>query len=755
MTRVKKNIIVFLFLSLLFLTAGLFVGCGEKTEITSLGQGQVEKKVDKDNNELYTAIPDKWNDFLGWFDGDQLYSTDPTLAIPNGQHKKLQARFGSNGEISTDRALAGLAKTLEGKDKDKYLKIASDFLLTTSSQQQTETYKLSFNASLSVDGEEHIISANLKDGDDNEKLALNLHIGQAESKLYLAVDGEKFAYDLPNRFKNIIPFDQTLTVEDLAGDMYITIASVLGYDNQLGLFESVENTENQTKLTIRVDKILDYMKNIVLPNLAENDVWVKELIETFTKKYQGLGKELPVIRAYLEIDYENDVFKSIDGKLVFEEDYKLELEDTHVISAGTAEFEMLSYDIGYSQNPQEKQDTSSYSEEIYVANMNLQGKINFLQKDLLYNDYTILDSYNISLHSDINVFAFEKAVKNDTIDWDKIDWENFGFLSLRMTLADTIQPANHSGQGNYISLLIDTEKFGANLLVYGGLYNSKMAPVTEEYVINNTFYLPKILSAYGDGITDAFPEKEEVDTEIIINALKGMIGLVIANETYSTNDIIFKFLEGLMSTDEESLQILKDCFKFEEDDNSEKGKIILTVDEIENVIKEGVSNIASWLGYANFTDNMFGTYTSHISFDFEDIVYGKINDEVKTQDLASYNEAHTTIVGVSDKQTIAGIDDQEITADTLTKTLDALVGKEIELTALMSDGKEATTFVDYLGQEVAVKLTVHSYKIISQGEGEAKVEIYFTFTQGTFAKALYTHDIPYGLIALEKTIALV
>ena len=134
---------------------------------------------------------------------------------------------------------------IAGKEKNRYLNIASDFLLTTSSQQQAESYRVNLNASFAVEGEEHIISISVKDGNEYEKAALNLHIGQTESKLYVAIDGDKFAYDLPNNFKNIIPFDKTFTVEELAGDMYATIAGVFGYDNQLGLFESVENTENQ------------------------------------------------------------------------------------------------------------------------------------------------------------------------------------------------------------------------------------------------------------------------------------------------------------------------------------------------------------------------------------------------------------------------------------------------------------------------------------------------------------------------------
>ena len=752
MTRVKKNFIVFLFLSILFLTAGIFVGCGEKTEITSLGHGQVERKVDKDNNELYTAIPDKWNEFLGWFEGDKLYSSDPMLAVPSGHHKKLQARFGTNGEISVNRAMEGIAKTVEGKEQDKYLNISFDLLTTVTENDELKNYTLSVDASLSISGDEHVVTVSLKDEQGYEKMSLNLHIGVESSKLYFSLDGDQFAYDVPCKFENIKPITSSFTIQQLAGENYQAIASVLGYDNQLGLFESVENTENKTKLTIRVDKILDYLKNIVLPNLAESDVWMKEFIETFTKKYQGFGKELPVIKAFLEIDYQNDVFQSFAGKISFEEDYKLELEETYLIKAGTTEIKMISFDVGYSQSAQEKQDVSSFPAEINVANMQLEGKINFLQKNIVTYDYTILDSYNFNLNSDVNIFAFAKAMKDNTINWDKIDWENFGYLSLSMALDDSVKSNNHNGQTNYLSVLIDTEKFGPNLMIYAGLYNSHMSPVTAEYVLNNTFYLPKVMSAYGDSVTDAFPEEKQVDTDVIINALKGMIGMVLASETLNTNEVIFKFIEGIMSENVEGLEILKDCFVFEEGDNSEKGKIVLAVDAVDHIIKEGVSNISSWLGYASFTDNLFGQYTSHVSFDFENIIYGKVDQFVKDQDIASYNQAHKTIVSVSEQQHIAAIDDATLTEQNLGESLDALVGQELEVEVVLSDGEKVTNFVDYLGQEVATKLTVHSYKIVSQDEGQAKVEIYFTYAQGTLAKVLYTHDIPYGLVALEKTI---
>ncbi|MBQ8793026.1 MAG: hypothetical protein IJZ62_05595 [Clostridia bacterium] len=749
MAKQKKNVLYIMSLAFAFLLAGILIGCGPKqTAISYSGNGQVVESVDEDGTKSYTAVADEWNDFLGWYNGEELYSDSKTIVIDGNSPEKLVALFASNGEISIDRFLDGVYKQISSKDENNYFNYTSQFDFNVNQGGENFKYTLDMNGSLSLDGEQNLLDINLKDEENLSKLSINLKNYGQKTSILLKIDENECYYELPFEFQNISFPNQTPTLQNILGEDYSSVNQLLGHQNSLSLIEDVQNTSRQTKITFRLDKLLEYVKNVILPNVAESDVFVKELLETFTKKYQGLSRTLPKMKLSFVIDYtEAGLLQNISGTFNLEEDYKLELEETVTIKAFSSQFNCINFEFAYGDAPSLQWTETSLS-KIEVANISLGGEVDFLYENSVTFDKEIIDKYSISLHTDVNPFAFENAIEKGNINWNKIDWENFGYLSFAMSLVevdgDEGQIARHNGEVDYVNVIIDSSKFGANMLVYSGLYNPKMNLVSENYLLNNAFYLPALMSTYAEGLNDAFPESQQVSLKLVVEALKGTIAYIINNDNESLNDVVYNFLSTMLQLDS-TQEIQENLF-------TEEGKIILKTAKIKEIISQSLTEVSSWIGYSNFTSNMFGSAT-HLAFNITSLEYGKIDQTIKDSDLALYNQKHPTLISIASE--ISGIDDVDFSAvDDYNMALKEQIGKEKQLRGIFSDGSESQTFDDYKTAGQNIVLTVYDIQVVEEGEKEAKIIIFFTYSQGTLASTLYNKNIPYGLIACEKTIAI-
>ncbi|MBP3345025.1 MAG: hypothetical protein J6K97_02355 [Clostridia bacterium] len=751
----KKKFWIISIFAIVFMAIGIFAGCSSKPVVTSSGYGQVIESKNEEGDNVYTAVADPWNDFLGWYEGGKLYSSEEEIALSPKSSKKIKAVFASSGEITINRFLNGIFNNISCLEEKEYLNFDNSFNLNIINANENKNYKIQTAGSLAITGEENIVKIIIKDNENAEKLNILVKNNLENSKIYLKIDENKYIYDFPAEFKKIDMPEMPPSLQSLSDQMYEMAENILGYQNTIKFIEKVENKKNEASLTFAFDKLLDFAKNIVLPNLTENDVWLKEIIETFTKKYQGIGRTLPEMKCSLLLDFEgegqNETFAGMRGNLILADDYKLELEDVVTIEKGTIDFNLENFSFEMSETPVDVQLGEGYN-QINPLNLSLEGQIEFLEQQTIYtNQYDVLDTYKLSLHSNINSFALENAISGQDIEWSKIDWANFGYLNLRLSLVETgesSQLAKHNNATDYVNVLIDSDKFGANALVYAAGYNPKMNLIAENHIINNTFHLPKLMETYSSGLEGAFPEEDKtMNMEIIINALKGTISFVLYNDRTNLNDVLYKFLEGVMSGSGEDADFLKENFFFQNE------KIMLKLDDVKNVINENMTNFSSWLGYSNFNNNLLGQNTTHLSFDFSKLEYGNVDSETKTADLELYNQKHKTLLALAEDNKISGIDDYDFTANADYKTyLSSLIGKDRTLTGLFSDGKTSSTIDDYKENGKTLTLTIYEIDIIEEGEGRAKIAIYFTYTQGTFAQTLYNKNIPYGLIVCEREI---
>lgn len=755
----KKNFLYVIFLAVLFLAAGLCFGCGEQkeTQVSFSGNGQLTETTLENGNKAYSAVPHPWNEFLGWYDGETLLSKEDTFVVDGHQPEEVKAIFATNAEISLDRFMKALCNTAEMDSQEDYFNMQASFDLDAMDGVTAEFYTLDIASSLALHGEENSFAVSIKDAEKNEKIGVKFKNNALGTQFYLSLGENEYKYDLPLEFKAVGFSGEYTSLETLFGSTYETLHGILGYDNSLSFVENVENYAGLTKLTLRIDKLLNFAKNVILPNVAENDVWLKETLETFTKKYQGLGRDLPTMRVEIEIKYAGDEERiyDISGKFTLAEDYKLELGETVTIKKGSVNFDMTDMEIGYGENAATIVEIPQEIAAIEVGNLSLQGQVDFLHKDSASLQKKVIDSYTLSINADINPFIFKQTNQDGTIDWSKIAWENFGYLNIRLSLVEAeeekdLQASRHNGATEFFNLLIDSDKFGANMLLYGALYNPKMSVVgetiTDKYVLNSTVYLPLVMKAYSDSLQSSFPQQADANLQLIVDALKGTISFIVNNSSININDIIYKFIDGIMKSDDETVQAVKQNFYFEND------KIFLTLDndngeDIKEIITQGMSKFSAWLQYSNFTSNLFGSAT-HISFDFSALEYGVVGEEEKADGLKLYNEKHITLVGVeSEKEEII------LTAD-YKNQLQALKGEDIAVNGIFSDGSIADRMEDCTGAEKDLILTIWDYEVVSQDEEKVVVNIYLSYAQGTFASILFDNGIPCGLISYQKEISL-
>ena len=126
---------------------------------------------------------------------------------------------------------------------------------------------------------------------------------------------------------------------------------------------------------------------------------------------------------------------------------------------------------------------------------------------------------------------------------------------------------------------------------------------------------------------------------------------------------------------------------------------------------------------------------------------------MKVADLTLYNQKHKTLTAV--KGDIKGIDDVDFSdVDDYKSALIQLKGKEFAFSGVFSDASESDKFDDYKNLQQDILMTIYHVEVVSETLEEAKIVVYLTYTQGTLASTLYNKSIPYGLSAIEKTIAL-
>ena len=143
MAEKKRNILYIVALAFVFLFSGMLVGCGGKKEtiILSSGSGSVSESVNAVGDKVYTATADKWNDFLGWYNENVLFSEDEVIILDGDEPEKLTAVFATNAQQALDRLCQSMFNKLQPQESE-YFNFASSCYLAVKSDDLDKKYSL-------------------------------------------------------------------------------------------------------------------------------------------------------------------------------------------------------------------------------------------------------------------------------------------------------------------------------------------------------------------------------------------------------------------------------------------------------------------------------------------------------------------------------------------------------------------------------------------------------------------------------------
>ncbi len=767
MTKIKNNFMYIVLAVLLVTTIAVFYGCtkGEQQEpYTITGHGTVSENLDEDGNVIsYTATADDWNTFSGWYDGLIKYSSQKTIYLTKDTPKGLVAKFQTDGMTGIDRLLSGAyyrySDALDGEGE--YLNFSCDAQITTLSTLSSSTLAFTSGGYASREGNGFNAYMQVKEGGE-QTFATYYTDNTQDATLYIDFGTHKVAVsDFDTLGERPFSMDISQVVWKLAnlasGDILSTLDGYLGVRNSVGFVAEVENSQNQTTLILDVDALLNEVKDKV--SSLSDPQWsqFKDVIETLTNQYAGVGNKLPDIQLSIVGNYDKTAgeerLASLELTAIFTQSYSFEIEGTLItIPQGLVKVKLENAQISISDTPNEipQEILATFPDAVHAVNFHAEGTLSFLKENVATLDKRVIDQYLVELDTDINLHCIDGAIDDEgNIDITKIDWEKFGFLSFKISLIqnpdDANQLARHNGSTEYLNILIDTQKFGGKVFVNADLYNPKTLGglATSTYILNGSYDIAELVRTLPEVAKDLKEEYEEPATAslVLTTATSPLDGEKSPEEVL--HEILLNFLKKLDPNNE----IVTEGLEYTEFGTT------LAVQEVKDLIAEKFADANSTLSSLGLHNNLFGSDTSHIAFKGGSCKYGATTknadgeyvDADGNEFVEEYNQKHITLIEVADGE---GMFDETFTLGGIAKEVDALVGKYVTVTkGRFSDGSESITFANCAGNQAEIAMRVYSAKYQMTGENTAKVTVYLTFSAGTLQSLMTgTFNVPYGLV---------
>ncbi len=792
MNKKTKNIVIisvsaFLAVALIVVLCCVFLI--KKDPYVVDGLGSVEVVENEDGTKSMKATPNKWYEFIGWYEeGEETaYSTSSELKLEDNT-PKLTAVFKTSAKQSIDRFLNGLhnkyAEFANGEVssqavEDEFLNLDLGFNMgyDTGSKQGNLEFKL--GGYLNFQGKDNQISLTIKDVEKNEYVANLYYVDNVnEAKLYVKVGEKEYAYDMPSFSSvlgNLSPASEgTWTLESVISSLMEgqdtssimnSINSFLGVNSNLDI--SADNSGNNAIFSFDISDII----NSTLLSLKDTDL---TLI---------LGEETgAILNDVLDIvlnDYDNDItnpnptpypefnlnfnasFEEVNGVEYLsgltvslntpESDPKLVLKDSEYTTTVTIDNLTVNADLDASRNaiPTEVMADFEDVDVINILNFHVDGNMYLMdgysevgENDVETMVYNPIDSYNIELNVDINQMAILNAVEGNTINLEKIDWNNLGLLSFRIYLDET--KTNATNNSNYIDLVLENSK----LYLHAEANYPGGATIFIDKIISAVYDMPELVNAIieltnkedaqitsNNSVAFASVNENISKEQTIVGSIVSILNRLI--NQHSVNEILpdlIKAIVGIASKDIAINDLIINNLSYDEnfgtvlalgakgDDNSvtEKLQITVTIDFMGSPVPVTI-DLASAL---------FGQNAKFLALDFNNFNYGSISSLGNGNYMNSGDEINfvedwklrhpTTIVSIKNIE--------ELNSLTLSESeiINFLINKELSATAILANGDEVTTDVYYQGEDPIqeLKVKIFSAKINSIENGKANVTIY-------------------------------
>ena len=789
MKLARKNLLFILMTFLLVLSMAILYGCTEEKDAESFvtsGNGTIVENIDDEGVVTCTAVADEWNVFMGWYDGMEKYSDKATITVNKKTPDGLVAKFLSSGTLSADRILNGAYHRYGEflQNQGGYVNYSYDTTISMQSPLINREFDVERGGYIDLNGGGLHDFAVVKEG--QEVVLSQYYIDDAENAmLYIDSDGRKItAEDFVSIGSKVLKLPEIEASvwklqNILDGNAFSQLDGYIGFRNAVGFIGSVENSSTQTKLSLKVDSLLNELKDRIALIDDKDLQWLKDIVETLSSQYVGINNKLPQIDCEIVVDYQKndnvETINSITFQAYFAESYHFSFDGKlFTVPAGTISCKIENANVVLSQTPNgvPSEIISAFPEAVHALNFHADATLSFLkQTNVVTSQLSLIDEYSVNFDADINARAVLDAIDKDgELQLDKIDWDELGFLSLKISLIenpnDQNQASRHNGSTEYLNLLIDTKEYGAKAFVYIDLFNPKTT-ATSKYIINASYDIEKLVEVVPD-IVEGLQEDADATAQstsdmtndlevanLLTTTLKSAISL--SNDTLSTDEILFEVVLSLLTKIAPDNEIIKNGLSY----TSEFGST-LAIDEVKDLIQEEFSSTDKIL--SSIGNNLFGTTTSHVALKAGNLVYGCV---IKNQDnkyvdqegnvfVDEYNDAHKTLVGVATDGKVAGIDDATFTKTALENEVKALQGKSVTINnALFSDGSTSSTFENCQGNQATIAMKVYraEYQIVD--ENTAQITVYMTFSAGLLQSMLLgTFDIPYGLIEYTTNVTL-
>ncbi len=766
MNNLKGTLLVFALMLTITLSSAFLFSCGKNYDIkvATTGSGQVvEEKINKE--KYYVANADDWHIFIGWYDGNRRYSENPKLKIGKNTPKKLEARFATTARLSFDRILNSFYNAYKDglSQEGEYFNLKADAKYTFTNGDDLIENDLTFGGYLNFEGKGNQLFFKSKES-DNFNIIFDEH--NENGIVYIDNNGQKTSFDQIGMISNFLeslpkPSDESWSTKNILNSptAFYQFEQYFGYTNAMGIVESVTNTNNNSSFVINFNKLLSTLKNNY-PNF-EDGSFLQKLANVLIGNY--FDKSFPKISIKSEIEYfkdNNQQIKNLNIEFLLEQEYLLNFESGNlVIPKGKITISFDCIECGFSLSPyQFDEDLSTFPKPNQkLLNLHLAGDLSFISNE--GDTENVKDIYRVELDADINPFALLPFNKNK-LNYQDIIWDNLGFLNFRVVLVSATnetdiaeQYKNHKGETDYLNLVIDTQKYGANMLFYASLYDARTL-FSNSYFFNNSYNLPELFSLSENESKDFSLKTKYQNEEFgykISSLIKTLIDLCVNFDKNDLNtsiyNIIFKYFgeNGLLS---ENLSL------------SDEG-IVLKTENIRNFIREKEKDAGlTYLGYPIKTDRkIFGEDDiCRLVLNFDSFQYGSV---IKDADgnyidisgnniVGDYNKKHPTVMKI--KQ-ISALDDKLIDLDALSN----LKGQVVEADqVILSDNQISQNYLSINGKYEKLKLKIINYQVQETDEDAVKIKFVLSIVAPdknelniSFSEILAMMDIPYGLYVYE------
>ncbi len=763
--RITTLIVVFL----MIICSSIFLFACEKKEtdqynITASSNGSIQK-VKIDNEVYYNAMPSDWYTFDGWYDGVKLYSNNPSLKITKNTPKNLVAHFATTGVLTFDRILNSFYNTYKtGLAEDgEYFNFYSrgEFI------KDSEVNRMALGGFLNFENGTSQIHL-LSEGDSNLSF---IYDGKTnDERLLFGVGEKKIAYSNAGILTNFISSlpsagSEAWNTEKIIGEGYYQFNQYFGINNISGFVEKVENSGNKSVLTLNLQRIFNMLKNL-RPSLKEGTA-LKFLADILVSEYEEA--QIPRMSVEINVDYAGEQIEEIEKiSFVFSlsNDYSLNFGGNKVVipkSNFSLVFDNLKCGYASSSNSIGEDELNSYPVSKYnMLNSRILGNMSFLNGD----DFEV-DDYNIEINADINPLALI-SYKRKGEGFDKIDWDKFGFLSLRINLVPATttdglkeQKERHNGGSEYLNFLIDTENKGAKLFVYSELYNPNSFFSTN-YFLNTAYDIPSLLEyVYSNKNESSMANNDNSEYNLVASIFKQLLEICINFDKNDANQAIFDLILDIFDEND----MIRNNLKLSSDG------IILELTEIREYLRELevknglVLTIFDTKTPIKFDRHAFGDDKYNITklkFNFSSVGYG----EVKKNEEGFYlNSENQPIVNQKAKSvSLIGINEIDILKDSefTLEELYALVGTIVNASGEFIDGSVSDEFINNKNEKVVIELDILDIKILKEDNGKADIKVYLQIhdsqnpnvdeTLGSIFKNYL--GIPYGLFVYETSVAI-